>query len=89
MALAQSGAPHQVILDLTALLYLDATGKEALSGLQRALERGQGRLILVAPEGQPLEFMKRSGMLQSLKPENIFDTLDAALTHCAMADQES
>jgi SulP family sulfate permease len=89
MAPAQSGAPHQVILDLTALLYLDATGKEALSGLQRALERGQGRLILVAPEGQPLEFMKRSGMLQTLKPENIFDTLAAALTHCAMADHDS
>jgi SulP family sulfate permease len=71
--------PTTVILDMTRLLYMDATGQEALDSLRRTIHRLGGRLILIAPSGAPLDLMQRSGFLDRLGPAGIAADLAQAL----------
>jgi SulP family sulfate permease len=71
--------PNLVLLDLTRLLYMDATGQEALDNLRRSIQRAGGRLVVIAASGSPLDLMKRSGFLDRLGPSGQADTIDQAL----------
>jgi SulP family sulfate permease len=71
--------PKLVLLDLTRLLYMDATGQEALDNLRRSIQRVGGRLVVIAASGSPLDLMKRSGFLDRLGPSGQADTIDQAL----------
>jgi len=71
--------PTTVLLDMTRLLYMDATGQEALDSLRRTIHRLGGRLILIAPSGAPLDLMQRSGFLDRLGPSGIAADLAEAL----------
>ena len=71
--------PKLVLLDLTRLLYMDATGQEALDNLRRSIQRAGGRLVVIAASGSPLDLMKRSGFLDRLGPSGQADTIDQAL----------
>jgi SulP family sulfate permease len=71
--------PAVVLLDLTRLLYLDATGQEALDNLRRSIQRAGGRLVMIAASGSALDIMKRSGFLDRLGPGGQAPTIDQAL----------
>ncbi len=70
-----SGANHLVI-DLSALDFLDSTGLGALIGIRRRTHALQGSMVLVCPTHAVLELFAIAGL------EKVFDirpTLDAAL----------
>jgi len=71
--------PKVVLLDLTRLLYMDATGQEALDNLRRSIQRTGGRLVVIAASGAVLDLMKRSGFLDRLGPAGHAATVDNAL----------
>jgi SulP family sulfate permease len=72
-----------LVLDLQRLLNMDATGLDALEGVQRALARHGSQLVLCGVHGQPRSIMARSGFLQRLGQENCVVTLEQALARYA------
>ncbi|MDO4681451.1 MAG: SulP family inorganic anion transporter [Lautropia sp.] len=67
--------PDVVVLEMHQLINLDTTGLDALQALNRVITEDGGRLIIVAPNQQPLSLFRRSGFLEELGPENLFTTL--------------
>jgi len=73
--------PQVVLLDLTRLLYMDATGQEALDNLRRSIQRAGGRLIVIAASGSALDLMRRSGFLDRLGPVVHAPDIDRAINN--------
>jgi SulP family sulfate permease len=68
-----------VILELHQLINLDATGLDALESVHRLLDKKGGQLILCMPNPQPLSLMQRTGFIARLGPDNLQDSLAAAI----------
>ena len=81
--------PDVVILEMHKVINIDTTGLDALEALHDTLKRRGGRLILVDLNEQPLSLLKRSGALDELGRENIFDNLPAALRAAGAIAQDS
>jgi len=75
--------PDVVVLELHQVINMDTTGLDTLESLWRMLDKRGGRLIVAEPNEQPLSLMRRSGFLAILGPENVLDSLDAALARAA------
>ncbi len=71
--------PDVVILEMHKVINIDTTGLDALEALLHTLQRRGGRLILVDLNEQPRSLLKRSGFLEELGRENVFDDFDEAL----------
>ena len=54
-----------VVLDLSSLIYIDSSGADALQSLANTCAKKQVRLILCAISHQPLDILKRCGMLST------------------------
>lgn len=70
--------PDIMLLELHQVINIDTTGLDALQALNRMLSAQGGRLLLVAPNKQPLSLFQRSGFLQELGAHNLFDSLEDA-----------
>ena len=68
-----------VVIDATHLVYLDATGVDALRQLHRAVLARDGLLRVESPQPQPREAIERSGFAQELAAGK------AAASHAAPA----
>jgi SulP family sulfate permease len=75
--------PDVVILEMHKVINFDTTGLDALESLHETLQRRGGRLILVDLNQQPLSLLARSGFLDALGRENVFDDFEAALESAA------
>jgi sulfate permease, SulP family len=71
--------PDVLVLEMHQLVNLDTTGLDAMQAIHRQLRRSGGTLILAEPTMQPLDLMTRSGFLDELGRENLFDHLGDAL----------
>jgi SulP family sulfate permease len=71
--------PDIVILEMHKLINFDTTGLDALESLHSTLVKRGGRLMLVDLNEQPMSLLKRSGTLADIGPENVFDSMSAAL----------
>jgi len=72
-------APGVLILEMHQVINLDTSGLEALEELRHSVQAGKGRILLVAPNAQPLSLMQRSGFLDHLGPDSVFQSLSDAL----------
>jgi SulP family sulfate permease len=66
-----------VVLDLSSLIYIDSSGADALQGLARTCAKKQVRLIMCAVSHQPLDILKRCGLLAAPSVELAADWADA------------
>ena len=66
-----------VVLDLSSLLYTDSSGADALQALARTCEKKQVRLIVCAVSHQPLDILRRCGLLTAPSVELAADWADA------------
>ena len=71
--------PEVVILEMHKVINIDTTGLDTLESLLHTVRHRGGRLILVDLNEQPLSLIERSGFLEELGRENVFDDFDAAL----------
>jgi SulP family sulfate permease len=69
-----------LILDLHQMINLDTTGLDSLRTLERRLREHGCRLVLVAPNEQPLSLLTRSGFRNELGPEAVHADLVSALS---------
>ncbi len=71
--------PEILILSVSNLLNLDASGLEAFETLQHTLQKRGCRLMLSGANGQPLTIMTRAGFVDELGADNMFETTAKAL----------
>jgi SulP family sulfate permease len=70
--------PRFLILDFSALLYLDATGLETIDTLRKQLSRRDGQLLIAGAQAQPLTMLERSGFMTRVGAENALPSVAAA-----------
>jgi len=66
-----------VVLDMSSLIYIDSSGADALQALARTCEKKHVRLIVCAVLHQPLDILKRCGLLAAPRVELATDWTDA------------
>jgi SulP family sulfate permease len=71
--------PKVLIIRMRLVPAIDATGLQVLEDLLERTTSEGGTLMLTGVADQPLEAMKRSGLLDRIGRENIMDNIDAAL----------
>ena len=75
--------PKILILSLTGLIKIDASGLEILENLLSSLRKHHCRLLLVGVNGQPLSLMTRTGFIHEVGEENMFSSTAKALDFAA------
>ena len=80
-ALAEPGTepPGALVLELHQVINIDNTGLEAMEHLLAHMQRHNARLVLVAPNDQPLHMLRRGGFLDRLGKAHLFESMDDAL----------
>jgi SulP family sulfate permease len=66
--------PRVVILLMRHVLAMDATGMQALEETATRFRRDGAALLLAGVHAQPLVVMERSGMLERIGTENLFES---------------
>ena len=73
-----------VVLRMRHVLAIDATGLQALEDVAARLRKRGTRLLLAGVHAQPLVALERSGALERIGAENLFESYEEALD-CARA----
>lgn len=71
-----------LVLEMRDVLSLDATGLKAIEELANGCRKSGGRLVLAGVHAQPMAALVRSGWLDRIGEDNVFDNLDDALKSC-------
>ncbi len=72
--------PEQtLVLDLKNLIYIDTSGADSLMALARTCRKKQVRLILCGVDHQPLDMMRRCGLLAQLPEQDLRPDLGQGL----------
>ncbi len=74
-----------LVLDAQRLVTVDSSGLDALRQLRRELRRQNVDLNFVDLNEQPRSIMTRTGFLDELGPQHVFDSLAQAYAHAAQA----
>ena len=70
---------HTLVLDLKNLIYIDSSGADSLMALARTCRKKQVRLILCGVAHQPLDMMRRCGLLAQLTEQDLHPDLGQGL----------
>jgi SulP family sulfate permease len=71
--------PDLLVLEMHQVINLDTTGLDALEAIHSHLERNGKSLVIAEPTEQPLSLMRRSGFMDRIGADHVFDDLEAAL----------
>ena len=72
--------PQRVlVLDFKNVLYVDSSGADSLADLLRACGKHQVDLVICGLAYQPLDILKRCGIVQSMNPDNLCATMPQAI----------
>lgn len=74
-----SKPPRALILDLTKVGAIDATGLHALDELRKASASDRTRLVLVGVHAQPIMAMEKAGMIDTFGPDAFALTIAEAI----------
>jgi len=75
------GSVEFIVLDLSNLLTMDASGMETLKEVSKKLKEKKCHLLVAGMAGQPWQNLRKSGFLKSLGEDNFFKTTEAALDY--------
>lgn len=78
-----------VVLEMHRLIWIDASGIDALTQLHRRLQRGGATLWLCELHDEPGEMVERSGLAALLGPGRVLPTLQDALAAATLQGDES
>ncbi|MGZ3254453.1 MAG: STAS domain-containing protein, partial [Burkholderiaceae bacterium] len=70
-----------LILELHQLIKLDATGLDALAGINKSLKRHGSQLLICGLNRQPHSLMRRAGFINQLGAEHCFENLQDAVAY--------
>jgi SulP family sulfate permease len=78
-------APRVLILELSGVLHLDATGLHVLEKMRRECRQAKTRFVIAGIHTQPLVVSERSGFIKRLGEKNLYGDLKSALEACALS----
>lgn len=81
-----SARPRALILEMSGVLHMDATGLHVLEQIHKNCKAQGTRLVIAGIHAQPLIALERSGRLAEIGEENIRASLDLALSELAGAN---
>ncbi|PLT43646.1 Sulfate permease [Paenibacillus pasadenensis] len=73
--------PGILLLRMGKVPFIDATGEASLASLIQHIERLGGKVLLSGVQEQPLEIMKRTGLLERIHPAHRFDHTGEAIQY--------
>lgn len=76
---ARRATPRALVLEMKDVLSLDATGMKAIEELFLRCRKENSRLILAGVHAQPMAALVRSGWLDRIGEDNVFDDLPSAV----------
>jgi MFS superfamily sulfate permease-like transporter len=79
MAIAETGRPHTIVIDLDMATTMDMDGAETLGKLARQLGKKEITLLLARVEPEEVELLRKIGVLEEVGPENIYKTVRDAV----------
>ena len=74
-------APKILLLRMRNVPAIDATGLSALDWIVQKANKEGTTIIISGIRPQPLKALKKSGLFDSIKAENIFDDINKAIEH--------
>ena len=77
--LVENNQPYAVVIDLGTVMMLDMDGDKILAKLSRELRKKNIQLLLVRVGRDKLELMRKTGTLEEIGTQNIYETTRAAV----------
>jgi len=77
----KGSVPDVLVLEMHQVINMDTTGLDALESLHAMLKKRGSRLIIVDPNEQPLGLFRRSGFIDLLGHENVFESMEEVIDH--------
>jgi high affinity sulfate transporter 1 len=85
MNLVENSQPTAVVIDLGAVMLLDMDGDKILAKLSGELHKRNIQLLLVRVGRDKLELMRKTGTLEEIGAQNIYETTRAAVSDAQKA----
>ncbi|WP_412888064.1 SulP family inorganic anion transporter [Bacillus sp. 1P06AnD] len=73
--------PRVVLLKMNKVIYLDATGENNMHSILKQLKKKHCKVIVSGLNGQPLEFVKRTGLYGEIGQEHFFADTQSAISY--------
>ncbi len=80
MSLVEAGQPYAVVIDLGAVMMMDMDGDKILAKLSGELGKKSIQLLLVRVGRDKLELLRKTGTLEKIGSQNIFETTRSAVS---------
>lgn len=88
MDLVEKNRPHSVVIDLGAVNMMDMDGDKILAKLSSELRKKNAQVLVVRVGRHNLELLQKTGTLEEIGSQNIYDTVRAAVSAAQIADGE-
>ena len=80
MSLVVANQPYAVVIDLGAVMMMDMDGDKILAKLSSELHKKNIQLLLVRVGRDKLELIRKTGTLEKIGSQNIFETTRSAVS---------
>jgi anti-anti-sigma factor len=88
MDMVEESQPNTVVIDLGAVIMMDMDGDKILSKLSRELRKKNVQVFLVRVGRHNLELLRKTGTLEEIGSQNIYETVRAAVSAAQKAGGE-
>jgi MFS superfamily sulfate permease-like transporter len=89
MDLVEEYRPNTVVIDLGAVIMMDMDGDRILAKLSRDLRKKNVKLLLVRVGTHNLELLRKTGTLGEIGSQNVYKTVQAAVSSVQRAGGET
>jgi anti-anti-sigma factor len=86
--MVEESQPNTVVIDLGAVIMMDMDGDKILSKLSRELRKKNVQVFLVRVGRHNLELLRKTGTLEEIGSQNIYETVRAAVSAAQKAGGE-
>ncbi|MFC9712420.1 SulP family inorganic anion transporter [Paenibacillus sp. NPDC056933] len=73
--------PGMLLLRMSKVPFMDTTGEANLASLVKHFERSGGMILFSGVQGQPLEMMRKTGLMGYIHPDHMFEHTGEAINY--------
>lgn len=76
--------PGTLLLRMGKVPFMDTTGESNLARVVKHMERSGGRILLSGIQAQPLEMLKRTGLIERIGSDHMFEHTGEAINYALL-----
>lgn len=76
--------PGTLLLRMGKVPFMDTTGESNLARVVKHMERSGGRVLLSGIQAQPLEMLKRTGLIERIGSDHMFEHTGEAINYALL-----